>query len=139
MKEYPTPTDVFQVRQFLGLASYYRWFIKGFSKIAVRCAKDASFQWDDSCEKSFVELKERLTSAPVLAYPRFDSNVPFILETDASIQGLGAVLSQTEVDGKVYPIAFASRSLNVHERNYGITELETLGLVWAARSLGHIC
>ena len=56
-----------------------------------------------------------------------------MLETDASIQGLGAVLSQRQADGKIHPIAYASRSLNTHERNYGITELETLGLVWAAR------
>ena len=94
--------------------------------------------------QSFVELKNRLTSAPVLAYPRFDVNVPFILETDASAQGLGAVLSQTQSDGKVHPIAYASRSLNVHEKNYSATELETLGLVWASRLfrpylLGHKC
>ena len=67
-----------------------------------------------------------------------------MLETDASIHGLGAVLAQKQADGKVHPIAYASRSLNCHERNYGITELETLGLVWAARLfrpylLGHKC
>ena len=56
-----------------------------------------------------------------------------MVETDASIQGLGAVLSQRQSAGKIHPIAYASRSLNTHERNYGITELETLGLVWAVK------
>ena len=148
VKDYPTPADVSQVRQFLGLASYYRRFIKNFSKIAAPLnallRKDVSFEWNDACEQSFVELKNCLTSAPVLAYPRFDVNVRFILETDASAQGLGAVLSQTQSDGKVHPIAYASRSLNVHEKNYSATELETLGLVWASRLfrpylLGHKC
>ena len=75
------------------------------------------------------KLKEKLTSAPVLAYPLFDR--PFILETDASISGIGAVLSQTQDDKKVHPIAYASRSLTPAERNYSITELETLAVVWA--------
>ena len=102
------------------------------------------FQWDDSCQQAFTQLKECLVSAPVLVYPRFKADVPFVLETDASVQGLGAVLAQKQADGKVHPIAYASRSLNSHERNYGITELETLGLVWAARLfrpylLGHKC
>ena len=106
--------------------------------------KDAVFQWDDGCQSAFDQLKECLISAPVLAYPQFKSDVPFVLETDASIHGLGAVLAQKQADGKVHPIAYASRSLNCHERNYGITELETLGLVWAARLfrpylLGHKC
>ena len=85
-----------------------------------------------------------LVTAPVLAYPQFQSEHPFILETDASTEGLGAILAQQQSDGKVHPIAYASRSLNPHERNYGITELETLGLVWAVKTfraylLGHHC
>ena len=85
-----------------------------------------------------------LVTAPVLAYPQFQSEHLFILETDASTEGLGAVLAQQQSDGKVHPIAYASRSLNPHERNYGITELKTLGLVWAVKTfraylLGHHC
>ena len=89
-------------------------------------------------------MKECLIYAPVLAYPQFRSDIPFVLETDASVLLLGAVLAQKQADGKIHPIAYASRSLNSHEQNYGITELETLGLVWAARLfrpylLGHKC
>ena len=74
-------------------------------------------------------LKQQLTSVPVLAYPAFDK--PFTLETDASIQGLGAILSQEQEDRKLHPVAYASRALSSPERNYSITELETLAVVWA--------
>ena len=77
--------------------------------------------------------------APVLVYPRFDAE--FFLETDASVTGFGAVLFQKETDKTVRPIAFASRTLQPHERNYGISELEGLGTVWAMRHYlyGHRC
>ena len=65
---------------------------------------------------------------PVLAYPRINSEHPFILETDASAKGLGAVLAKQQEDGKVHTIAFASRSLNAQERNYGVTEMEMLAV-----------
>lgn len=136
VKRYPVPTDTSQLRQFLGLTSYYRRFICGFSKIAAPLndlKKDVPFQWTSACERAFQQLKNSLVSSPVLAYPCFNSSDPLVLETDASVRGLGAVLSQCQEDEKVHPIAYASRSLNVHEKNYGITELETLGLVWAAR------
>ena len=76
-----------------------------------------------------MRLKEKLTSAPVLSYPLFDR--PFILETDASGEGLGAVLCQIQDDSLSHPIAYASRSLSKAEGNYSITELETLAVVWA--------
>ena len=74
----------------------------------------------------------------MVAYPRFGSDRSLILETDASGVGLGAVLSQTQDDGvahpiRSHPIAYVSRSLDKHKRNYGISELETLGIVWAVR------
>ena len=74
-------------------------------------------------------LKEKLTTAPVLAYPSFGK--PYTVETDASISGLGAVLSQIQVDKKLHPVAYASRSLSPAERNYSVTKLETLAVVWA--------
>ena len=94
--------------------------------------------------KSFCRLKNLLTTAPVLVYPRFSPGCSFILETDVSTVGLGAVLSQEQSNGIVHPIAFASHSVDKHERNYGISELETLGLVWAicyfhTYLLGHRC
>ena len=83
-------------------------------------------------------------SAPVLAYLQFNSEHPFILETHANAKGLSAVLAQQQEDDKVHPIAFASRSHNAQERNYGITEMETLAVVWAAKLfrpylMGHHC
>ena len=148
MRKYPVPLDVSQTRQFLGLASYYRRFVPEFSKIASPLhsllKQDAVFCWTTECQQAFDQLKRLLVNAPVLAYPQFQSGHPFIVETDASLKGLGAVLAQQQADDKVHPIAFASRSLSFHERNYGITELETLGLIWAAKLfrpylLGHHC
>ncbi len=84
VKEYPAPTDVTSLRQFLGLASYYRRFVKNFAKIAAPLhsltRKNVTFQWSEACEAAFCQLKELLTTAPVLAYPRFGSDVSFILE-----------------------------------------------------------
>ena len=79
--------------------------------------KDAQFQWTVSCQEAFERLKEALVTSPVLAYPQFRSEHPFIIETDASAKGLGAVLAQQQADGQVHPIAFASRLLTTPERN----------------------
>ena len=80
----------------------------------------------------------------MLAYPHFGPGHQFILETDASLAGLGAILSQKDEKGLLHPVAYASRTLHKHERNFPITELETLGLVWAVKYfraylLGHHC
>ena len=92
VSEFPTPRNVREVRQFLGLSSFYRRFIPNFAKIATPLHqlthKDVAFAWTQDCKEAFDTLKLKLTTAPVLAYPRFDSD--FILETDASILGLGA-------------------------------------------------
>ncbi len=80
-------------------------------------------------QKSFATLKQCLISTPVLAYPSLDQ--AFVVETDASILALGAVLSQLQQDELYHPVAYASRSLTAAERNYGVTELETLAVVWA--------
>ena len=129
VREFSTPTSVTEVRRFLGLASYYRRFIPSFAKLAQPGHSLHSLAWTEACETAFGVLKQKLREAPVLAFPAFDRG--FILETDASIQGIGAVLSQTQDDGTRHPIAFASRALSPAERNYGITELETLAVVWA--------
>ena len=146
VREFPTPRDVKQVRSFLGLASYYRRFIPQFSVIAnplyALTKKNVDFLWSSACDEAFAQLKSLLTQAPILAFPNFACD--FRLETDASGLGLGAVLSQEQEDGTVRPIAYASRTLQPHERNYGSTELEALGVVWAVRHFrqylyGHHC
>ena len=144
--EFSTLKDATSVRCFLGSASYYRRFVPNFSVIAAPLSKltkkNAQFEWSKDCEVSFKRLKHALMTAPVLAYPRFGPGNTFILETDASTLGLGA--AQPQQDGSIHPVAYASRSLDKHEKNYGISELETLGLVWAVRYyrpflLGHTC
>ena len=134
--DFPVPTDVKKVREFLGMASYYRRFIPNFAKIAnplhTLTRQDVSFQWTGVCQSAFDRLKKLLSSPPVLAYPDFKNM--FLLHTDASGHGLGAVLKQEpEGGGPPHPIAFASRSLSKPEQKYGITELEALGVVWAVR------
>ena len=91
--------------------------------------KGTEFIWNVACQEAVEELKRKLTSAPVLSYPALDKDL--VLETDANIQGLGAVLSQKQIDGLLHPVAYASRSLSGPEANYSITELETLAMVWA--------
>ena len=136
---FPVPRSVKSVRSFLGLTSYYRKFILNFAKIArplhrLTC-KNARFIWSPDCQAAFWELKGRLITPPVLAYPNFAGD--FVLETDASINGIGAVLGQYQDDSHLHPISYASRGLNSSERNYGITELETLAVVWAISHFHH--
>ncbi|WVZ24644.1 hypothetical protein V8G54_003188 [Vigna mungo] len=132
--EWETPRSVSNVRSFVGLAGYYRRFIEGFSKIVAPLTqltrKDQLFVWTNRCESSFQELKQRLTNAPVLVIP--DVNQPFVVFCDASYQGLGCVLMQEE---KV--VAYASRQLKIHERNYPTHDLELAALVFALKIWRH--
>jgi len=146
VREFPIPKSVRELRSFLGLASYYRRFIPGFSRIAgplfALTHKGSEFIWSTECENVFKQLKSLLTDAPLLVFPDFEKE--FILEIDASGQGLGAVLVQEQDNGTTAPIAYASRTLQRHERNYGVTELEALGVVWAVKHFrpylyGHKC
>lgn len=121
-----------QLRAFLGLASYYRRFIKDFSKIVWPLydllKKNKAYEWGKEQREAFKILKQKLVIAPILRYPNFSK--PFYLHTDASGTGLGAVLAQTSEDKKEYAVAYASRSLMGAERNYHMTELECLAVVW---------
>ena len=130
---YPRPTNPKQVKRFLGMASYYRKFIKDFSTksepINKLLKKDSKFEWSDICEKNFNEIIQALVNLPILIYPDF--NKPFILETDASTVGLGAVLTQADKSGVNRAVGYASRLLNKAELNYSATELECLAIVWA--------
>ncbi|WVZ75733.1 hypothetical protein U9M48_023766 [Paspalum notatum var. saurae] len=135
------PETVTEIRSFLGLAGYYRRFIKDFSKIAKPMTsltkKNAKFVWGPKCEDGFRELKKLLTTAPVLAQP--DVTKPFDVYCDASGQGLGCVLMQ---EGRV--IAYASRQLRKHEANYPTHDLELAAVVhalkiWRHYLLGNTC
>jgi len=135
IKDFPTPTNVKTLQSALGLFSYYRRFVKDFSKIAKPMTsllrKDVPFIWTQKQQKSFEILKSKLMEAPILQYPNFEK--PFIIMTDASTTGLGAVLSQLDDNKKERVIAYASKSLNRTEQNYPTTELEGYGVIWAIR------
>ncbi|WVZ76552.1 hypothetical protein U9M48_024517 [Paspalum notatum var. saurae] len=128
------PQTVTEIRSFLGLAGYYRRFIKDFSKIAkpmtALTQKNAKFAWSPKCEEAFGTLKKLLTSAPVLAQP--DITKPFDVYCDASGSGLGCVLMQ---EGRV--IAYASCQLRKHEVNYPTHDLELLAVVYALKKWRH--
>ena len=158
VKNWPVPTNPKEPQSFLGLASYYLHFILKFATIA-KClhqlvgpaihqkskknktnsepvadshSNRQAFQWTGEHEEAFDLLKACLTSTPVLGYPDFSH--PFELEMDASLQGLGAVLSQRDETGTSHVIAFASRSLWPSEQsmhNYSSGKLELLALKWA--------
>ena len=131
---YSSPTNLRDLRGALGLFSYYRRFIKNFSQIAdplyELLKKDVPYQWTERQQQAFDTLKERLSSAPIVRYQNMER--PFLLYTDASGTGLGAVLSQQ--DGKEeYVVTYASRTLSPAEKNYGITEKECLAIIWAVK------
>ena len=135
VKNLPTPTSVDHVCSFLGLAGYYRAFVKDFASIASPLTrllkKDVPFLWNDAQQNSFTQLKQALTQAPVLAFP--DYALPFTMCTDASALGVGAVLMQAEEGKRPHAIAYASRVLNSAESKYSVTHLEALAVVWALK------
>lgn len=132
VQRWPAPKDVHQLRSFLGLCTYYRKFVKDFSRIARPLHKlteaKQKFSWTDECDIAFQKLKSLLTENPILTFPQPDK--PFILDTDASKEGLGAVLSQ-DIDGQEPVIAYFSKSLSKAERNYCVTRKELLAIVKA--------
>ena len=159
--DWPRPRTAKDLRSFLGFASYYRRFVPQFAvhagplhkavaaasgtKKAPTPGRALGDLWGPACEAGFQALKDRLVSAPVLAYADFSR--PFVLDIDASFSGLGAVLSQDQGDGR-RPIAYASRGLRPTERNmqnYSSRKLELLGLKWAVTEkfreylMGHRC
>jgi len=144
VKDWPAPQCVTEMRSFLGTANYYRRFVAGYASIAAPlCAltkKNAPFKWTNECQAAFQRLKDELISAPVLAFPV--PGAKFVLDTDASGNGIGAVLSQLIPAGKnsrgepVYDekvLGYASRTLNDSERNYCVTRKEMLAVVWYVR------
>ncbi|KAD4585783.1 hypothetical protein E3N88_23384 [Mikania micrantha] len=134
IKNWEAPKTPTEVRQFLVLAGYYRRFIEGFSKIAQPLTalthKDKKYLWTDKQEDAFQLLKQKLCSAPILSLPGGTDD--FVVYCDASIQRLGCVLMQRE---KV--IAYASRQLKVHEKNYTTHDLELGAVIFALKIWRH--
>ena len=135
VKEWPVPRNVTEVRSYLGLCTYYRRFVKDFASIASPLhqltRKGATFHWDGECQASFERLKAALVEAPVLPYP--DPRCPYVLDCDASAEGVGAVLSQ-EKEGQERVVAYFSQKFSQPERNYCVTRKELLAVV---KSLDH--
>ncbi|GKA03195.1 putative reverse transcriptase domain-containing protein [Tanacetum coccineum] len=134
IKDWASPKTPTEIRQFLGLAGYYRRFIEGFSKIAKPMTKltqkGIKFDWGEKEENAFQLIKQKLCSAPILALP--EGSEGFVVYCDASRKGLGAVLMQRE---KV--IAYASRQLKIHEKNYTTHDLELGSVVFALKIWRH--
>jgi hypothetical protein len=144
IREWPVPQNVTELRSFMGTANYYRRFVASYSTIAAPLhdltGKGTPYVWTAVCQEAFDKLKAELCSTPVLAFP-----VPgamYVLDTDASDRGIGAVLSQlvpVQSEDSKEPkyeervLAYASKTLSKHERNYCVTRREMLALVWSVR------
>ena len=122
--------NVTEVRRFLGLVGYYKRFVKGFSLTAVPMTrllqKNVKYEWSEKCQRSFEKLKAFLTEAPVLTQPTCGKE--YVIFSDASLNRLGYVLMQ---EGKV--VAYASRQLKPHEKNYPTHDLELDAIVFALK------
>jgi hypothetical protein len=128
VQQWPEPKNVKQLRRFLGLAGYYRKFIKGFGVLAKPLIeflkKDVAYKWEFSQQQSFDSVKQALVQAPVLALPNF--NLQFVVETDASEKGIGAVLMQ-----QGHPIAYISKALGMKAQGMSTYEKECMAILMA--------
>ena len=122
--------NVTEVHSFLGLVGYYRRFVKGFSMTAAPIMrllqKNVKYEWSEKCQRSFDKLKAFLTEAPVLTQPTYGKE--YVIFNDASLNGLGCVLMQED---KV--VAYASRQLKLHEKNYPTHDLELATIVFTLK------
>ena len=133
--EFPRPSDVKQVRSFLGLAGYYRRFLPHFADISTSLTnllrKGVKFCWTTEAEIAFLDLKSRLASRPILRPPNF--TLPFAMAVDASDVAIGANLFQV-IDNVEHPICYFSKRLDCHQQRYSTIEKEALALVLSARN-----
>ncbi|KAH8280810.1 hypothetical protein KR044_007779, partial [Drosophila immigrans] len=136
VRDLPPPTSLKELRQCIGMASWYRRFVPNFATVVQPMSqllkKGRKWVWALEQQVAFDQLKVLLTTAPVLACPDFHAK--FVLQTDASNVGIGAVLTQ-EIDGQERAISYVSRRLNKAEENYSATEKECLAVIWAIRKL----
>ena len=135
IEEWHVPTNVSELRSFLGLASYYRRFVRNFSRIAspmhALLHKSVPYIWDTLCQHAFEELQTRLVTAPILVYPDFTQ--PFLLQTEWSQEAVGAILSQKGPDSLERVVAYASRACQPAEKSYAPVHGECLAVVWAVK------
>uniref|UniRef100_A0A7E4URW0 RNA-directed DNA polymerase n=1 Tax=Panagrellus redivivus TaxID=6233 RepID=A0A7E4URW0_PANRE len=140
----PAPRTVTELRSFLGMITFVRQFIANFSKRAAALYEltkkaQGKFMWNEKAEAAFADLKNCLTTAPVLKQPDYDAAVkgtrPFIIYTDASMTGVGGVLTQEDEDGRIHPIYFVAKKCSDSERNYSVLQLEALAMVVSLRKL----
>ena len=134
VREFPKPKNVKNIRQFLGLAGFYRRFIKNFAQIAKPLSKllqkDIVFKWTEKEEQAFSILKELLCNPPILQYPNFSKT--FNITTDASGYAIGGILSQGEIEKDLF-IAYTSRVLRDPELSYEVYEKEALAMIHAVK------
>jgi len=131
IEKFPRPTKVKEVRSWIGLTSWFRRFIPGFSKLAAPLTaltrKETSWEWTPQCEEAWLSLKRALISAPVLTFP--DPSLPYIVMSDASGYCIaGVVLQDTEEGQKA--LSYHSRMLNKAEQNYSVSEREALAIIF---------
>lgn len=131
----PSPTNVTELKSFMGLVNFYSKFCSNISDIMrplyKLLQKNVKWQWNDECERAFCRMKKVLSSAPVLAH--YDPTLPLVLSVDSSSYGLGAVLAQRYADGSERPVCCASRTLNAAEQNYSQLDKEALAIVFGVR------
>ena len=136
--KWPDPKNVKGVRSFLGLANFYHQFISGYIQVAQPLndlmKKDTPFVWDSAQQWAFNVLKEKITTASILAYP--DNNCKFCLECNSSDFAIGAVLSILK-DDKWHLVAYASHSMSPEDQNYPITDREMLSAIWSLQMWYH--
>ncbi|KAG7468788.1 Transposon Ty3-I Gag-Pol poly [Solea senegalensis] len=134
VRNWPTPANRRQLKSFIGLASYYRRFVQGFATIAAPLhrllEKDRSYGWTEECQAAFQHLQRALCEAPVLAPP--SPSLAFVLDTDASSEEVGGVLSQVWPEGERV-VAYFSKAFEKPERNYCVTRRELLAVLRSVR------
>ena len=135
IKDWPAPTNLKELRSFIGFCNFYHMFIANFSQIAhplhLLTKKDQEYVWEEAQQQAFKELKDRLTSSLVLQLP--DLSKPFLMQTDASKLGTGAVLLQKDDAGVPHPCAYLSQALVGAEQNYQVYDLELLAVICALK------
>ena len=140
IKKFERPKCIKNLRSFLGICGYYRRFIQDYSKksraLEELCGKNNNkLIWNETCDKAFLEMKKALTESPILTFPDFKKE--FILDTDASFDTIGAVLSQKDEQGNEHVIAYGSHAMNKHEKGYCITRKELLAIYYFCQHFNH--